>query len=125
MGTEHLPELDGPGFQPKSGRRRLRRRVLMAAGLALVVVIAGVAREARRARVRAAVVPELERLGVRADTFGPTPVGFPVLVALGPERGERWFRSHVGEGWFSRPAGFHARDLDEGCAPFVIERLRR
>jgi hypothetical protein len=124
MGAEHLPELDVPGAS-KAPRRRLRRRVLIAVGLVLAVAVVVGFREARRARVRATVLPELERLGVRADTFGPTPVGFPVLVTLGPGRGEAWMRDHVGEGWFARPVGFHTDCLADDEAALVADRLRR
>jgi hypothetical protein len=92
--------------------------------LAGAAIIVGVAHEARRARLRAAVVPELARAGVEADTFGLTPVGLVATVALGHERGDDWVRVRFGEGWFGRPVGFHARDLDEDRVPFVVERLR-
>jgi hypothetical protein len=91
----------------------------------LVAAAFWVVREARRASVRRAVLPELARVGIEPMTFGLTATGLAATIALGHEGGEAWLRDHLGEGWFSRPVEFRAEGLSDDGVAYAVERLRR
>ncbi len=106
------------------GRKvRFGLRGLIVAVLAVGVTLGCLARWHRQAGDRAAIVAELQKLGVRPLLEEPTGLGFWIKKRI-PGR-EPWIRDHLGPGWLAVPTVFVCSGLDDGRAPIAMEGLRR
>src|SRR5689334_20418289 len=108
---------------PEKWQYPIGLRFLMVMVLFAALILAWIARESRRAELRAALVAELARVGVAPLLEEPT--GFGQLVRKFLPTYERRLGERIGRGWFDRPTVFVCRGLEDQQVPFVVERLRR
>ena len=108
---------------PMKWQYRIGLRFLLVMVLFAALILAWVAREARRAERRTALVAELAGLGVAPVLEEPT--GLYLLVERLRPGSPRRLGERIGRGWFERPTVFACRGLDDERVPLAVERLRR